>query len=106
MKCIFGSGTGKTLCLLCATLAWVEKMRRSNKHPTMQQVGKEEIEQTSDTSKQPLKMSSTTDTKRMDNVDEASTSCLNESSLVRHFFGGASKVIYASRTHSQITQGN
>ena len=25
------TGTGKTLCLLCSTLAWVNKMRRENK---------------------------------------------------------------------------
>ncbi|XP_077474102.1 regulator of telomere elongation helicase 1 [Stigmatopora argus] len=79
------TGTGKTLCLLCATLAWREHFKDTITSQTISEMSKEMETFPHDKLVEPWGSAS----------DDASTSLS---------YSDVPKIIYASRTHSQLTQ--
>ncbi|CAH8618265.1 unnamed protein product [Schistosoma rodhaini] len=81
------TGTGKTLCLLCASLAWLDKQANS------------------------VQLISATDTKHQNTMGKRPTSDNVDNALSHQNFlaslgkvNNGCKIIYASRTHSQLAQ--
>nr|XP_046251810.1 regulator of telomere elongation helicase 1 [Scatophagus argus] len=78
------TGTGKTLCLLCATLAWREQFRDTiSAHKIAARLGGEEM-----LPKTPL----------------SSWGSASASDDISTYYTDVPKIIYASRTHSQLAQ--
>lgn len=94
------TGTGKTLSLLCSTLGWVLEKKRQVQTTMDAQLNKMEafnMEHGIGTSALP---------QRRQMFDQLVESLNSTGNVQSNAMLGVPKVIYASRTHSQISQGN
>lgn len=90
-------GTGKTLSLLCATLAWIETQKQK------QQEREEELMFVRGTEDEKSATGPASIRALLRNINESSSN-INEKTSNESI--EIPQVIYASRTHSQILQGN
>lgn len=92
------TGTGKTLSLLCSTLGWVLEKKKQVQATMNEQMSK----MTAFNKEYGIDAAQLPHRKQM--VDQLVESLNNGSSSTTNAMMGVPKVIYASRTHSQISQ--